>query len=165
MMARKSRKYGDGSGELNITSMLDMFTIILVFLIKQMDTEGQLMTQAENLKLPNSTSQKTPSEVNLTVVVDRGHVLVDNVQVEETDVVLKQDSLFVASMIPILEEKREAEKKAALANAEDAEEAGQIIVQMDKNLEYDVMYKVMATCGWSGYEHISFAVIQSLSEE
>jgi len=164
-MARRSRKYGEGGGELNITSMLDMFTIILVFLIKQMDTEGQLMTQADNLKLPLSTSKKTPEEVALQVVVDRGHVLVDGEQVAETDAVHRQDSLFVADMIPVLEEKRETEKKFALANGEEPDESGNVIVQLDKNLQYDIMYKVMATCGWAGYNNISFAVIQTLLEE
>lgn len=164
-MAKTGRKYSEGKGELNITSMLDLLTIVLLFLIKQMDAEGQLITQAENLKLPGSTSQKTPEEVNLQVIVDRNYVLVDNKQVVDTETVAGQDSLMVADMIPVLEELREAEKKAALARGEEPEEAGQVIVQLDKNLEYDIMYKVMATCGFSGYNKISFAVLQTLSEE
>ena len=39
-----------------------------------------------------------------------------------------------------------------------ADEAGNIIIQIDKNIPYDVMYKVMATCGFSGYTNIAFAV-------
>lgn len=164
-MARRGRKFGDINGELNITSMLDMFTIILVFLLKQMDAEGQLITQAENLKLPGSTSQKTPEGVSLQVIVDRNYVLVDNQQVVETEIVHKQDSLFVGGMIPIMEDMREKEKNAALARGEEPEESGQVIVQLDKNLEYDIMYKVMATCGYTGFNKISFAVIQTLAEE
>lgn len=164
-MARRGRKFGDISGDLNITSMLDMFTIILVFLLKQMDAEGQLITQAENLKLPGSTSQKTPEGVSLQVIVDRNYVLVDNQQVVETEIVHKQDSLFVGGMIPIMEDMREKEKNAALARGEEPEESGQVIVQLDKNLEYDIMYKVMATCGYTGFNKISFAVIQTLAEE
>jgi biopolymer transport protein ExbD len=164
-MAKKTRKFGDKDGTLNITSMLDMFTIILVFLIKQMDAEGQLITQAENLKLPGSTSQKTPAEVSLQVVVDRNYVLIDGQQVIETEKVAAHDSLLVGTMVSVLEEKREAEKKHALAQGEDADEAGQVIVQLDKNMNYDTMYKVMATCGWAGYNHISFAIIQLLASE
>jgi biopolymer transport protein ExbD len=164
-MARKSRKYGDGDTGLNITSMMDMFTIVLVFLIKQMDTEGNLMTQADNLKLPYSTSKKSQDEVALTVVVDRSHVLVDNQQVVESEVVHSQDSLLVGAMVPVLEEKLEEERAAALAKGEEPDEAGNVIVQLDKNLEYDVMYKVMATCGWAGYSNIAFAVLQKISED
>ena len=163
-MARKGRKYGK-KGSLSITSMLDMFTIILVFLLKQMDAEGQLITQAENLKLPGSTSKKTPEEVTLQVIVDKDFILVDNEKIVETQIVHDQDSLQVAAMVPKLEELREIEVKAAQAAGEDEGEGGKVIVQLDKNLEYDVMYKVMATCGMGGYNNISFAVIQTLAEE
>jgi biopolymer transport protein ExbD len=164
-MPRKARSYGEKDAGLNITSMMDMFTIVLVFLIKQMDTEGNLMTSADNLKLPLSTSKKTPTEVSLTVVVDPNHILVDGQAVIETEIVAKQDSLMVGAMVDVLEEKREAEKAAALAKGEEPDNAGSIIVQLDKNLEYDIMYKVMATCGWAGYTNISFAVVQKLGEE
>ena len=43
--------------KLNITSMMDMFTIILVFLLKNFSTEGNL-TPADNLTLPKSTVEK-----------------------------------------------------------------------------------------------------------
>lgn len=164
MSARSRRDFKGKAQGLQLTSMMDMFTIVLVFLIKQVDSEGNLLTQADNLKLPLSTSVKTPKEVTLTVVVDASHVLIDDEQVEETEVIGKQDSLLVGSMIPVLEEKREAEKKLALAKGEDADEAGSIIVQLDKNQAYDIMYKVMATCGWSGYTNIAFAIIQKNAE-
>jgi len=157
-MARKTRKFGNSDGGLSLTSMMDMMTIVLVFLIKQVDSEGQLITAAENLVLPLSTSMKTPKEVNLTVVVDADYVLVDNQKIIETSVVAAQDSLMVPAMNEILTEKREAEKLHALQKGESADEAGSIIVQLDKNMSYDVMYKVMATCGFSGYSNVAFAV-------
>ena len=42
-MARRTRKYADDV-PFSITSMMDMMTIILVFMIKNMDAEGQLLT-------------------------------------------------------------------------------------------------------------------------
>jgi biopolymer transport protein ExbD len=38
--------------------------------------------------------------------------------------------------------------------------AGKIIVQLDKNIEFDVMFKVMNTCGKSGYNNMNFAVME-----
>jgi len=163
-MARKSRKYGNSDGTLSLTSMMDMFTIVLVFLIKQVDSEGNLLTQADNLKLPISTSLKTSKEVALTVVVDAKQILVDNEAVAETPAVAKQDSLMVAAMVPALEKKREEEKKAALAKGEEPDNAGNVIVQLDKGTAYDVMYKVMASCGWAGYTNIAFAVVMKNAE-
>jgi len=142
-----------------LTSMMDMMTIILVFMIKNIDAEGQLVTQAENLVLPNSTSKVQPKEVSLTVVVDNGFVVVDNEKIVPTADVLAQDSLLVEKVNAVLEERRQIEKDHALANNLPADEAGRIIVQIDKNIPYDAMYKVMATCGFSGYTNIAFAVM------
>jgi len=156
-MARKSRQYGEPS-ELSLTSMMDVMTIILVFLIKQVDTEGQLVTAAENLVLPVSTSTKVPKEVSLGLIVDHNWVLVDGQQVVETKVVEEQDSLMVAALDAVLREKRETEKAALLAKGESDEGGGNIIVQLDKNTAYDIMFKVMATCGASGFTNVAFAV-------
>lgn len=165
MGVKKGRKYGGDTGAISLTSMMDAFTIILVFLIKNVDTEGSLMTQAENLRLPLSTTQKTVKEVSLVVIVDANQILVDGTVVAETIKVAKQDSLMIANMVVELEKKREDEKKAALAKGDDPETAGNIIVQLDKNLQYDVMYKVMASCGWAGFTNIAFATIMKIEKE
>jgi len=138
--------------------MMDVMTIILVFLIKQVDTEGQLVTAAENLVLPVSTSTKVPKEVSLGLIVDHNWVLVDGQQIVETSVVSEQDSLLVAALDAVLKEKRENEKAALLAKGESDEGGGNIIVQLDKNTAYDIMFKVMATCGASGFTNVAFAV-------
>ncbi|GBU25450.1 hypothetical protein R83H12_02093 [Fibrobacteria bacterium R8-3-H12] len=156
-MARKSRQYGEPS-DLSLTSMMDVMTIILVFLIKQVDTEGQLVTAAENLVLPVSTSTKVPKEVSLGLIVDHNWVLVDGQQIVETSIVSEQDSLMVAALDAVLKEKRETEKAALLAKGESDEGGGNIIVQLDKNTAYDIMFKVMATCGASGFTNVAFAV-------
>ena len=156
-MARKSRKYGEPS-DLSLTSMMDVMTIILVFLIKQVDTEGQLITASENLVLPNSTSTKVPKEVSLGLIVDQNWVLVDGQRIVETSVVSEQDSLLVEALDVVLQEKREAEKAALLAKGESDDGGGNIIVQLDKNTYYDIMFKVMATCGRSGFTNVAFAV-------
>jgi len=162
-MARKPRQMGGEDGGLNITSMMDMMTIVLVFLLKSMDAEGNLLTQADNLQLPFSSSQKIIQEVMLTVVVDNSHVLVDNTPVIETDLVARQDSLFVTPMIELLVAKKEEEEKAAMASG-GVKGPFSLVVQLDKNISYDVMYKTMATCGYAGYTNVKFAVLQRNAE-
>ena len=156
-MPRRPRSFG-GVDSIPLTSMMDVMTIMLVFLIKQVDTEGQLLTAADNLVLPNSTSTKVPKEVALGLVVDQNWVLVDGQQVVKTDLVAAQDSLLVEALDVVLKEKREVEKAASLARGESDEGGGNVIVQLDKNTHYDVMYKIMATCGFSGFTNVAFAV-------
>lgn len=157
-MARKLRSYGKDA-PFTLTSMMDMMTIILVFLIKNLDAEGQLITQAENLILPISTSKVQPKEVSLSVVVDANYVVVDNQKIVPVKDVMDQSDLLIASVDTVLKERRETEKEHALRAGLPADEPGNIIIQIDKNIPYDVMYKVMATCGFSGYTNIAFAVM------
>jgi len=164
MAAGRPKKKPEGG--LNITSMMDMFTIVLVFLLKNFEAEGNLLTQADNLKLPNSVSKKTVKEISLTVVVDNEQILVDSKPVLTTADVLASETVLINPIKDEFDKLRETELKAALLAGKDTDEdeGGKVIIQIDKNIPYDVMYKVMATAGASGYSNISFAVIQKLSE-
>ena len=57
-MRRRRRKRTAGTVKLNITSMIDMFTLMVVFLLKNYSAQGQLVTPAEGLLLPTSSIEK-----------------------------------------------------------------------------------------------------------
>jgi biopolymer transport protein ExbD len=151
-------------GSLNITSMMDMFTIILVFLLKNFATEGNLMTSADHLLLPVSKKADSPQEVSMNIVVDHDWILVDDQRIMETKAARSQDSLVLAPVLSILEEKRAEEEMAELAKLVEPS-AGLIAVQIDKNMEYDVVTKIAATCGFAKYANIKFAVTKLEEEE
>lgn len=157
------RKIGQEKGELNITSMMDMFTIVLVFLLKNFATEGNLLTSADNLVLPLSLKSENPTEVSMNIVVDQEWVLVDDQQVMKTEDARKQEGLLLKSVNEILKEKRAEEEESAMAGIVDLS-IGKIVLQFDKNLEYDIVTKMVATCGHSGYTNVKFAVTKREEE-
>ena len=65
---KKKHKTDPGEARLQLTSMMDMFTIILVFLLKTYSTHGQLINPSEDLTLPSSMTQQMP-ELGLDVTV------------------------------------------------------------------------------------------------
>lgn len=148
---------------LQITSMMDMFTIILVFLLKSFSAEGSLLTNADNLVLPNSQSKKKPTEVTLQLAVTNDMVLVDNLPLVPTEDVRK---IPFDNPDPIIE--KVAEKlKSCLAQEEEMVRLGalnavqgKIVIQVDKNMDFDVLFKVMNTCGKVGYNTMNFAVME-----
>jgi len=148
---------------LQITSMMDMFTIILVFLLKSFSAEGSLLTNADNLVLPNSQSKKKPTEVNLQLAVTNDMVLVDNMPLVPTEDVRK---IPFDNPDPIVE--KVAEKlKSCLAQEEEMVRLGalnavqgKIVIQVDKNMDFDVLFKIMNTCGKVGYNTMNFAVME-----
>ena len=68
----KSKKHNTQlQGSLNMNSMMDMMTIILLFLLKSYSTTGALAAQSESLKLPVSTRDIKPKkELNVSVAQD-----------------------------------------------------------------------------------------------
>jgi len=148
---------------LMLTSMMDMFTIILVFLLKSYSSEGSILTNADNLVLPNSISHKKPQEVNLQVAVSSDMVLVDNMAVVPTEDVKKipldEPDPEIAKLKENLErhyaQEEEMVKLGALNRVE-----GKVIVQVDKNIPFDILFKIMNTCGKVGYNNMNFAVME-----
>src|SRR5882724_9185129 len=81
-LARKRRHERAAEGEikeLNITAMMDMMTIILVFLIKSYATSAVTMTSSEDLKPPISTTRLTPKDT-IAVTITEKSVLVGEKQ-------------------------------------------------------------------------------------
>jgi len=159
-MARGRKKVPEAS--LMLTSMMDMFTIILCFLLKSYSSEGTLLTNADNLVLPNSASKKKPQEVNLQVAVSPDMVLVDNKPVTPTEDVKRIPQEQSDPEVPKLKEalqkayaqEEEMVRLGALNRVE-----GKVVIQVDKNMSFDVLYKVMNTCGKVGYNAMNFAVM------
>jgi biopolymer transport protein ExbD len=161
-MAKRKIKRQPEAG-LIITSLVDVFVIVLVYLIRSVSSEGSLMTSADNLVLPMSQRSKSPTEISLTIIGDQKHITVDDVVLMDTENVRKQDSLLVKPVLDVLTKKREEERKAEVLGLI-KEATGKVVVQFDKNTPYDIVTKIMATCGYAGYNNIKFAVSKKNEE-
>jgi len=161
-MAHRKVKRQDEAG-LIITSLIDIFVIVLVFLLRTVSAEGNLMTSAENLVLPMSQRSKSPTEVSLTIIGDQKNITVDDKTLIGTDKVRAQDSLLVTPIFDVLTKKRDEERKAEVLGII-KEATGKVVVQFDKNTPYDIVTKIMATCGYAGYNNIKFAVTKKGEE-
>ena len=162
-MARGHFKKKSMKTTINITSMMDMFTIILLFLLKSFSADGSMLTNADNLILPNSISNKRPQEIALQVAVTQDAILVDNTPVVDTRSVFEKDQEeydedTTSALDMALKAKMDRELELLQIGAL-TEIKGEIIVQVDKNINFDVMYKVMRTCGRQGYVNMKFAVM------
>jgi biopolymer transport protein ExbD len=151
------------SYSLNITSMMDMFTIILVFLLKSYSADGSILTNSDNLVLPNSISHKKPKEVNVQLAVTTDMILVDNQAVAPTEEARNIPLENPDPVIVKLEEKLRvlyAQEEEMVRMGTLNQVAGHIVIQVDKNIEFDVLFKVMNTCGKVGYNKMNFAVME-----
>ena len=148
---------------LIITSLIDFFTIVVVYLMKSYSAEGSIMTNADNLVLPNSISTTKPKEVHVQIAATSDMILLDNSPVVPTEDVRKIPQENPNPIISQLEQKLKVTKKqeedqVKLGAMNEME--GAATIQIDKNVEFDVLYKVMHTCASVGYLKMNFAVME-----
>lgn len=144
---------------LKLTSLIDMFTMILVFLLKSFSAEGEIMTVTDDLRLPESSSTKKPVVASI-VAINQEYILLDGEQVIETSAIL---NMAPEASIPELSQALDTRKTLAdglgVVN-EDMAFSGKINIQADKDIPYLIIKKVMMTCGLNGYNDIMLAVIE-----
>jgi biopolymer transport protein ExbD len=131
--------------------------------MKSYSSEGSILTNADNLVLPNSVAVTKPKEIFLQLAATNDMVLVDNLPIVPTDDVRRIPQENPDPIVTKLEEKLNASyaqeqqmvKLGALNKIQ-----GNVIIQMDKNVEFDVLFKLMNTCGKVGYNNMNFAVME-----
>lgn len=148
---------GDTSSEAGgvfqpqLTSLIDVMTILLVFLIKSFSTEGNIVTPAEDLMLPVSTSQNTP-EIRCSLVITKKSILVDGMELVPLTNLTKSDSM----MIPSLYKWMSVEKNKCT----DSSGIKELMIQCDRDIEFAIVKKVMFTCSKAGFTNYTVLVMQ-----
>ena len=155
---RRRRKRGDGTVRLNITSMIDMFTLMVVFLLQNYSAQGQLVTPATNLLLPTSSIEKNAGQA-LNVMVSKSNIMVENKIVIDAkaygDIMVQKD-FMIQSLYEVLKKySDEAKKSSAMFKTEFS---GKISIQGDVAIPYNVLTRIMYTCGQAGYPSMNLVV-------
>jgi len=148
----------DKKVSLNLTSMIDMFTILVVFLIKSYSAEGQIVTVSDALTLPESRSQ-LQIELNLDIVVTNDAIVVDG----EPIVAVDEEVLREANPIPVLVERLSDHLEyTRLMRGNTDEEEMKVNIQGDVAVQAILLQRVMSSCAQAGYATQNLTVIKVL---
>jgi len=141
---------------LNLTSMIDMFTILVVFLLKSYSAEGQIVTLSDALTLPESRSDQK-IELNLEIIVTNDAIIVDG----EPIVFVDESVLGEGNPIPVLVERLSDHLEYTRQMRGTIDEA-----EMKVNIQGDVatrailLQRVMSSCAQAGYATQNLTVIK-----
>lgn len=154
----KSKKHLDTEkGALNMNSMMDMMTIILLFLLKSFSTEGALVTPSEELRLPTSIQGEKPKkEINVSVAKEV--ILVNDVVIASLDEIPK-DQMMISPLALKLAEYAQKERELEIEVGK--EFTHEIIIQGDENMPFELLFKVMFTCSKSDFYKMRLLTIKS----
>jgi biopolymer transport protein ExbD len=159
---------------LNITAMLDLMTIILVFLLKSMASSSASIPQSDDLTLPVSVMSSEPSEDGVVVIVSKSQILVgenpepivllpSREQLAQSGVDAKYkrsgpNDLYIVPLANALSSARETDKRVRTAKGLDAATSEAIIVA-DGTTPYHLLIEVLFTLGQSEFGKYHLMVI------
>lgn len=143
---------------LNITSMTDMFTLMLVFLLQNFAATTVQIEPIDGLRLPMSNTYKNPIlAIQISVsnneirVGEKVVAKVQNREIANQDVD-PQDTNFIKPLFT------ELQTLAQNPNIK-KDEKNQIMLQADQDLPYQTLRKVMYTASMAGFPQVKLVTV------
>ena len=142
-------------GKMNLTSLMDVFTILVFFLLVNSGSV-EIMEAPKTVVLPESNVEAKPRET-VVIFISPEEVLVQGKSVIAVADILENDSLTVG---PVSERLGELGQSVLGPSTALVAESQEVTILADRSVPFDVIRKVMSTCTESGYENVSLAVVQ-----
>ena len=155
---------------LNITAMLDMMTIILVFLLKSMSASSASLPQSGDLSMPKSVLTTEASQEGVAVLISRSSIIVDDNVVAQVPADATHGvegkykrtgptDLYIVPLANALQSWRERDRQVRLATGKDPSSSEAIIIA-DSNTPYRLLTEVLFTLGQSEFAKFHLMVLQ-----
>ena len=166
---------------LSLTAMVDMFTVLVVFLLQNYNTTGAVLYIPKEVILPQATSIKELKPA-VVVTISSKEILIDKTSVITTDVVRAQEDWLIKPLAVRLAEALQVAKdnfdrqlqnqlKAVVDTAHPADRASaipdwnKVTIQSDKGMDFLMVKKVMYTVTAAGVGEINFAVTKDRKQK
>ena len=153
-MARRNTK-GKRTVVLNLVSLMDIFTILVFFLLVN-SQQVEVLPNAKDLELPQSVAEQKTRET-VVIMVTGEQILVQGAVVATVASVLGQEDLVIPGLKAALQSQTDRVlRRDAMGEIADRE----VTIMGDKALPYSLLKRVMATCMAADYGQISLAVMR-----
>jgi biopolymer transport protein ExbD len=150
---------------LNITPMMDMMTILLVFLLKQFSVQAASMSMSEGLQLPTS-SIEAQRALAVNVTITQNAILVEGdgvttVRAGAVDPSVKRDGAngyYITPLVDVLTKHANRLKKIAAMGGTQFD--GTAMVLVDKATPYRLLTEVLYSAGQAEFKNYHLVVIR-----
>lgn len=163
---------------LSLTAMVDLFTVLVVFLLQNYATTGEILEIPEGVSLPIAKAVKDLKPANVIIVSEK-EILLNNEKVGNyADIKAQPDweISLLRKLIEIVIRKGELEKRDLTnrfrnavekiktgdeSKVDEVDSYRKITIQADKKIDFLTLKKVMYTATESGIVEINFAVLKT----
>jgi biopolymer transport protein ExbD len=141
--------------KMNLTSLMDVFTILVFFLLVNSATT-EVLESPKQIKLPDSVVETKPRET-VVIFISPEQVLVQGEPVAQVADIASMEG---ENIEPIGERLSELSDRVIGVKTRVIAESQEVTILADKAVPFNVVKKVMSTCTGRGYGRISLAVLQ-----
>lgn len=166
-MARRASRFSRGKRkdrvfDIDITSLLDILTIMLVFLLQSYNSSGVVINVPKEIDLPRSASE-TLNNFGVNIQVSKSQIWVDDKEVVNTEIPTEQlyddGGRRIVPLFNQLVKIKETIKQSEKLSPQAAKFSGLANLVVDKSLKYDYLKRVMYTCAAAGFKEFKFVVM------
>lgn len=157
-MERHHKRHGKIPG-LNLVSLMDIFTILVFFLLVN-SSDGEVLPTTRNIELPESIAEQKPRQ-NVVVMISGNDILVQGNRVASLQDIHDNSDLID----PLTNTLEVLYNKHLLPGTAEKPSAQEITIMGNKDIPYRLLKKVMASCTEAGYQRISLAVLQKAAQD
>jgi biopolymer transport protein ExbD len=156
----RHHKRGRLGGALNLVSLMDIFTILVFFLLVN-SSDVEVLPNAKDIQLPESIAEEKAKET-VVILIGDDDIIVQGTPVARVADVMKRKG----NDIPELRQALLSQNDRVLRKEAQDDIAGrEVTIMGDKDIPYRLLKKVMATCTEAEYGQISLAVLQKSSDK
>jgi biopolymer transport protein ExbD len=138
--------------DMNLVSLIDVFTILIFFLLSSA-SGVELLPSPKAVKLPDSIAEKQPKET-VIVVVSAQEIIVDGRKVADVAAVINQPG----DLIEPLKAELDIQANRQVIRKENEAVSKNVTIMGDKEIPYSLLRKIMVTCAQANFSDVSFAV-------
>ncbi len=141
--------------DMNLVSLIDVFTILIFFLLSNSVGVDSLPSPKAVL-LPESIAEQSPRDT-VVVIVSGTEILVEGRKVASVPDVLAMDGDIIGALkneLDLLQSSRKIIRK------ENEAQSKQLTIMGDREIPYRLLRKIMVTSASANFSDVSFAVRQ-----
>lgn len=143
----------DRNATLNMVSLMDIFTILVFFLLVNA-TSAEILPSPKDVTLPSSSAEKLPKK-NLVIAVNKETISLQGVAIASVKQTMKSKKQTIKPLFNAL-------KKISIKTKGLVDKKG-VTIMGDKDIPYALLKKIMLTCSGAKFTNLSFAVNQKQS--
>lgn len=154
-MGKRSRK----SQGMSLTSLMDVFTILVFFLLTN-SASDEALDPPKQITLPDSVVETKPRRTVVVMITEKDVLIQGEIVANTRDLLDSKTQVIV----PVANRLIQIKNAVIGISTKTVAESKEVTILAHNTIPFKVLKKVMGTCSGAGYTKISLAVIQKASQ-